>query len=133
MFKITPINDEGLQEKYANECGTEIRAGAFAYAMIDNETDELMGFSQFEIDGNYGYIFDILPRINHQDFEAMFILARSTMNFINLCGADFCICEDLKDKRLVKVTGFKLIDGKYIADMRGMFDGHCDGHEVNLD
>ncbi len=133
MFKIIPINDEGLQERYARECGTEIKKGTFAYAMIDNEKDELMGFSQFEIDGNYGYILDILPRINYQDFEAMFILARSTMNFINLCGADFCICVDLTDERLVKAVGFKLIDGKYIADMRDMFSGHCDGHTVKTD
>ena len=133
MFKITPINDITLQEKYATECGAKFKDGSFAYAMIDIETDELMGFSQFEIDGDYGYIFDLLPRINYQDFEAMFILGRATMNFINLCGADFCICEDISSERLIKAIGFKLIDGKYTADMRGMFDGHCDGHSVKID
>ncbi len=133
MFKITPINDPALQAKYAGECGAKIIEGFFAYAMLDAESGELMGFSQFEIDGNNGYISDILPRINYNDFEAMFILGRATMNFINLCGADFCEARDTSDIRLIKALGFKLCDGKYIADLRGMFDGKCDGHTVKLD
>ncbi len=102
--------------------------------MTDLDTNELMAFSQFEIDGEYGYISDIKPRVGLSDFEAMFILGRATMNFIDLCGAHKCTaCPDAADERLLKAIGFKQSHtGEWIVDMIGMFDGHCDGSAIDL-
>ena len=132
MFKISPINDISLQAEYASQCGTTAKDGYFAYAMVDVETGEIMGFSQFEIDSSCGYITDIRPRIDLSDFEAMFILGRATMNFIDMCGAHNCKAEkDAADERLLKSIGFKSTEsGDWFADMSGMFDGHCGGHTV---
>ena len=91
-----------------------------------------MGMSQFEI-GNNGYIYDIKEAPKCDDFEAMFILARQTMNFIDICGNHTCYAsKDAGKERLLRAIGFKEIDGKMYCDMTGMFDGHCGGHKVEL-
>lgn len=134
MFKISPIQDKELQKKYAEDCGAVFCPELFAYSMINQETGELMGMSQFDISGECGYIKTLRPRLDYQDFEAMFILGRATMNFIDLCGNHTCRASiDAGEERLMKSIGFKLKeDGEYFADMTNMFDGHCDGHTVEL-
>ncbi len=129
MFKISPINDIVLQRKYANMCGTEYRDGFFGYAMTDIDSGDFMAFSQFEIDENGGYISDLKPKIGLDDFEAMFILGRATMNFIDLCGAHTCRASNCAgDERLIRAIGFKENSaGELFVDMNGMFDGKCSG------
>ena len=92
-----------------------------------------MGFSQFEV-GEAGYIYDLLPAVGSDDFEAMFILGRQTMNFIDLCGNHICKArKDAGDARLLRAIGFKGEGDELSCDMTGMFDGHCSGHAVKLD
>lgn len=133
MFNISPINEKSKQEEYALACGTTLRSDFFAYAMIDSESGQLMGFSQFEIDEKGGYISDLKAKIGYDDFEAMFILGRATMNFIDMCGAHTCrAAKDAADTRLLKSIGFQQTsDGDFTVDMNGMFDGNCGGHASN--
>ena len=134
MFKISPIQDKSTQKKYADECGADFFPELFAYSMINQENGELMGFSQFDISGESGYIKTLKPRLGYSDFEAMFILGRATMNFIDLCGIHTCrAASDAGEERLLKSIGFrKTEDGDYLADMTHMFDGHCDGKTVEV-
>ena len=132
MFRISPINDINLQVEYALQCEATAKDGYFAYAMIDVETGELMGFSQFEIRNGAGYIRDLRTKIGYSDFEAMFILGRATMNFIDMCEVHTCHAEkDAGEEILLKSIGFKFSEelGLYTCDMTGMFDGHCSGHK----
>ena len=132
MFKITPIQEKSLQKEICLICNAEFREDAFAYQMYDMDSGDIMGMSQFEI-GEHGYIYDIKEVPGRDDFEAMFILARQTMNFIDLCGAHTCYADGLTaSERLLIAAGFKLTDGKYFCNMKGMFDGKCDGHKVEL-
>ena len=136
MFKISPIQDTEVQKKYAEACGILCREGLFAYAMVDVDSLELMGMSQFEIGDGVGYIADLVPRVGYDDFEAMFILGRQTMNFIDLCGAHSVKASaETTDETLLRAIGFKKQEnGEYFCDMDGMFDGkHCSGHAVDLD
>ena len=133
MFKISPIQDTEVQKKYAEACGIPCREELFAYAMLDVDSLELMGMSQFEIGDGVGYIADLVPRVGYDDFEAMFILARQTMNFIDLCGAHVCHADkDAGSERLLTAIGFREKDGNLFCNMAGMFDGHCDGKKVEL-
>ena len=133
MFKITPIQDKTRQKEISESLGTKFRPDAFGYIMFDIETDELMGFSQFEI-GEFGYIYDLLPAKNTNDFEAMFILGRQTMNFIDICRNHTCkALKTAGDTRLLRAIGFKEQDDELFCDMTGMFDGHCSGHAVKLE
>ncbi len=133
MFKITPAQNSDRQREICELCGAELRPGAFAYQMIDTDDGHLMGMAQFDI-GKDGYIYDIKEAPGLSDFEAMFILGRQTMNFIDSCGAHNCYAAaDSGDERLLRAIGFKMNDnGEYFRDMTGMFDGHCDGHEIKI-
>ena len=132
MFKITPIQLPSDAEKYASRCGAAIKEGCFVYAMTDCESGEIMGFSQFEILDGYGYIYDLKEAIGRNDFEAMFILGRQTMNFIDLCGVSLCrAANDAAEESLLKSIGFKKSGDDYECSTVGMFDGsHCAGHSA---
>ena len=132
MFKISPIQSPDMQAKCAECCNSKYREGAFAYSMNDASTGELMGFSQFEITTNGGRILDLRPaKAYGEDYEAMFILGRATMNFIDMCGAHtLSATEDAADNTLLRAIGLKPQgDGTFYCDMTGFFDGsHCSGH-----
>ena len=131
MFKISPIQDPAMHKEYLEVCSSTLKEGYFAYAMKDVETGELMGVSQFEINGAEGYISDIKEAPGRKDFEAMFILGRATMNFIDLCGAHKCrASRDAGDESLIRSLGFKESGEEYISDMTDMFSGHCSGKTV---
>ena len=129
MFKITPIQEKQKQQEICEICGAKFRPDAFAYQMFDVESEKLMGMSQFEI-SEHGYIFDLREVPGRDDFEAMFILGRQTMNFIDTCGVHTCYADvDAGDEHLLRSIGFKKSDEKLFSDMTGMFDGHCSGHK----
>ena len=130
MFKITPIQDINEQERFAKACGAEAKVGYFAYAMTDNESGAIMGFSQFELTESYGFISDLKPAIGYDDVEALFILGRATMNFVDLCGAHVCRAAlESSDERLLHAIGFRKKEDYMECDMTGMFDGHCSGEK----
>lgn len=131
MFKISPIQSIEEQIKYAEKCGSKYKDGAFAYAMVDSESGELMGFSQFEITSNGGYLHDLRPANGYDDYEAMFILGRATMNFIDLCGTHtLSATSESGDITLLRAIGLKPTEcDNLFCDMTGFFDGsHCSGH-----
>ena len=130
MFKISPVQDAAAAKEYSSLCGVEYRDDAFLYAATDAESGALLAVSQFEILGEYGYIYSMrsIPVID--DFELMFILGRQTMNFIDLCGAHKCKADaDGTDNSLLRAIGFSDKAGEFTVDMTGFFDGsHCSGH-----
>lgn len=130
MFKISPIQSEKDAEKFAIACSSFIRSGCFIYAMTDCDSGEIMGFSQFEILDGYGYIYDIKEAVGKNDFEAMFILGRQTMNFIDQCGLTNCRADLFSaEESLLKAIGFKKTENFFECSTIGMFDGsHCAGH-----
>lgn len=132
MFKISPIQSVDLQVKYAKECNAAYKENSFAYAMTDIDTGELMGFSQFEINEHGGLLLDLRSAPKYKDdYEAIFILGRATMNFIDLCGAHTLTAkESAADPTLLRAIGLRKTEsGDYFCNMTGFFDGsHCSGH-----
>ncbi len=131
MFKITPVNDPKEASFAASLCKIEYIPECFMYKMFDIESGELLGISQFDIKEGHGIIKNFAFANGCSDFEAMFILARQTMNFINACGTEELYAEtDSSDERLLHAVGFKKIEEGYFVNTHGMFDGKCDGHAV---
>ena len=130
MFKITPVQDVHTAKNYLEACSAELLDGAFIYAMTDCESGEIMGISQFEILDDCGYIYNLKEANGLNDFEAMFILGRQTMNFINACGMEICkISKNAGDEALIKAIGFNDHGSYYECNTTGMFDGSCcSGH-----
>ena len=131
MFKIEPVQEKTRQIELCDVFGAEYDENLFAYLMYDLESGEPMGFSQFEISQGEGYIKDLCEAPGRRDGEAMFILGRQTMNFIDICGAHICYArKDAGDARLLSSIGFhEGAEGRLYVDMTGMFDGHCEGHK----
>ena len=134
MFKITPVNDKSLQKSITELCGGEFKQDFFCYVMTDLETGEVMGYSQFEISSGTAFLADLKEAPSRNDFEAMFILGRQTLNFIDLCGVHNAYAyKSCGDKKLLHAIGFRdSSDDKMTIDLNGMFDGKCSGHKVEL-
>ena len=130
MFKIFPIQDEETKRLYAEACGAKAKSDAFAYAMADAESLAIMGFAQFDIDGNKATIYDLKEKIGQNDFEAIFILGRAMLEFCERCGAEDCeAAHAAAEETLLRAIGLRTVteDGRLCGRIAGMFDGHCDG------
>ncbi len=130
MFKIFPIQDEKTKNTYAEACGAAVKDGAFSYGMADAESLAIMGFSQFDIDGDTSTLYDLKEKIGQSDFEAIFILGRATLEFCERCGATVCYAKkDAADETLLRAIGLRNVDedGRLFGRIEGMFDGHCEG------
>ena len=128
MLKVLPIQSKITQEEICLRCGVEYDPDLLAYsATVD---DQLAGVCQFKLSDKGGLIYDLAPVKDSFDFEAMFVLGRGTLNFIDLCGVHYAIyrgeVKDEQTERLVKAVGFKLTEqGTYEVNLEGFFTDHC--------
>ena len=128
MLKVLPIQSKITQEEICLRCGVKYDPDLLAYsATVD---DELAGVCQFKLSDKGGLIYDLAPVMDSFDFEAMFVLGRGTLNFIDLCGVHYAIyrgeVKDEQTERLVKAVGFKLTErGTYEVNLEGFFTDHC--------
>ena len=128
MLKVLPIQSKITQEEICLRCGVEYDPDLLAYsATVD---DELAGVCQFKLSDKGGLIYDLPPVKDSFDFEAMFVLGRGTLNFIDLCGVHYAIyrgeVKDEQTERLIKAIGFsKTESGSYEVNLEGFFTDHC--------
>ena len=128
MLKVLPIQSKTEQAEICKLCGVEFNPDLLAYsATVD---DELRGVSQFKLTAEGGLVYDITPAIDTYDFEALFVLGRGTLNFIDLCGVHYAIykgtVETEEKERLLKAIGFKRTEsGSLEINLNGFFTDHC--------
>ena len=129
MLEIKPIQTKADQETACTRCGIPYDQDCMAYAA--HEDGEFIGMCQFNIEAERGYIKNLALREGLSDFEALFLLGRATLNFIDLCGIHKAACsEDAAEERVVTAIGFRRgEDGVYLADMTHMFEG-CGGESA---
>lgn len=134
MFKVHPVADPCRLQSVCAACGITPQADAFAYEMNDCESGALMGVAQFDIGAGEAKLLNLVASPGTHDTEAMFILGRAVLNFIDLCGVHLCLApERAADVRLLHAIGFRRDeDGIWHCDTTGMFDGRCDGKPVQL-
>lgn len=129
MLIIRPIQDKDQQARFCEACGVPFFVDALAYAAYEEK--EFLGISQFSVGDEYGTIYHLAPKMGIKDNEALFIMGRQTMNWIDLLGIHTCRCHvDATTPKLLFALGFTNApqDGYIYADMTGMFDGACGGH-----
>lgn len=128
MFRIKPIQTKEDQERICALCDTEYDADMLAYSAT-TEKDELLGVCQFKLGDNAGYIKELVYAPGTDDYEAMFIMGRATLNFIDLCGIKSAYYMG-EENTLVKSLGFKKNnEGKLFMDLTGAFEHGCKGHK----
>ena len=128
MLKVLPIQTKAEQESICKACNVTFNPDLLAYSATVN--GELRGVSQFKLTAEGGIVYDIGQIPDVYDFEAMFVLGRATLNFIDLCGVHFAVykgaIENEEKERLIKAIGFKKgEDGSFSVDLTGFFTDHC--------
>lgn len=123
MLEVKTIQDKEEQKRLCNLCGIEYNADALAYSAC--EGSNLIGIIQFAIQGKIGIIYNIALCPDIDDNEALFIMGRAAMNFIDLCKISDIYFDD-KNKRLGNLLGFKQdIDGRYYINIEDFFETSC--------
>lgn len=126
MLIVKPIEDKAMQKQICEACGAVYDVELLACAAhVEND---LVGMCQFEFSGDKAIIHDIRQKPGVDDFEAMFIMTRGALNFIDLCGFHRAVCSaDAGDNTLLRATGFKEVsENQFEIDLTHAFDGKCD-------
>ena len=123
MLIIKPIQIKKDQKEICDMCGVEFNEFAMAYAAREDEV--VVGIAQFRILGKYGVIYDLANSVGTDDLEALIIMGRTVLNFIDLCGVKDVIIKT-ENRNLPKILGFKQDnDGIYKINLDGYFDSPC--------
>jgi len=128
MLKVLPIQSKTEQEEICKKCNVKFDPDLLAYvATVD---DKLAGICQFRLTDNGGMLYDIAPAEGTNDFEALFVMGRGTLNFIDLCGVHKAFFVGEADDTLLRAIGFaKNADEKYEINLEGFFTDHCHQHK----
>lgn len=125
MIKVLPIQSKLSQEEICVKCGVEYNADLLAYAAYVD--DRLAGVCQFKLTDKGGMIYDIAPTLEYVDREALFVMGRGALNFIDLCGVhNATYLGRSNDEALLMRIGFKKDgDGVFGINLEGFFTDHC--------
>lgn len=131
MLTVLPIQSKQDQETICLKCGVPYRAECMAYEAQVNE--QLVGICQFHLKGGIGHITDFaeyLPDGACHDNEALFIMARGCLNFIDLCGVHKAYFDaDFYNQDLIHAIGFrKNQEDRWEIDLTDFFVDHCKHH-----
>lgn len=123
MLIIKPIQDKEYQAEVCHKCGFEYSPLSFAYSA--KEDDKLIAGCQFDILGEACEIsgFEMVEGFD-EDLEALIILGRAVLNFMELSGAKYCTF-GASEKRYARAIGFRETDGVWKITLEGLFDGKC--------
>lgn len=126
MLEIYPIQDKKEQEKICKSCSMTYDPDTMCYsALVDGV---LTGACQFRIKGQHGLIVEMKNCDNIDDKEALFVMGRAALNFIDLCDVHeaFYIGDALDRMTLLRI-GFSLNDdGRWYVNLSNFFDHPCE-------
>ena len=125
MLKVLPVQSKAEQADICQKCGVAFQPDLLAYAAtVDGR---LAGVCQFKLTADGGILYDLAPASDFYDFEALFVMGRGTLNFIDLCGVHRAFYDGTADNEaLIKAVGFKKNDqGRFEVNLEGFFTDHC--------
>ena len=125
MLKVLPVQSKIQQEEICEKCGVEYNADLLAYAAYVD--DRLCGVCQFKLTDKGGLIYDLAPTTDFYSREALFVMGRGALNFIDLSGVhNAFFLGKSEDEELIRLVGFKKdVDGMYSINLEGFFTDHC--------
>lgn len=128
MLEIKPIQSKEEQEAACTRCGVPYEADMMAYSAKDD--GKFIGVAQFTMLSGAGCVNNITLVPGLDDFEALFLMGRAMLNFIDLCGVHQAYCaENAADPRILTAIGFRRdSENRLYADMTHMFGGCGEKH-----
>ena len=131
MIQVKPIDSKELQATLSAQAGITYHADLLMYGAYVDGT--LRGICQFGMPKGVGKISDLVPMeaMDAAAIEALFIMGRATLNFIDLCGVHEAYITTPSEayEPLVRKIGFRPTeDGKWYMNLVGFFDAPCSHH-----
>lgn len=131
MLKVFPIQQKSEQEALCARCGIPFEAELLAYQATVDEV--FVGVCQFKLTPEGGVIYHLAPTADRPiDNEAMFVMGRAALNFIDLCGihrAFYAGDETIPGTQLLHAVGFrKNAEGRLEMDLTDFFSAPCQHH-----
>ncbi len=126
MLTASPIQDKEKQKEICSLCSIPYRPNAFAYSQVEN--GNVIAAAQFDICENGGVILDLQMKDGlDDDIEALFILGRAVLNFLDLSGNRECKFEikNEHDVKMAKMLGFREKDSVWSLSLENLFTGKC--------
>ena len=126
MLEIKPVQEKKEQERIALLCGMEYLPDDLMYAAYVDGA--LVGASQFGYTARRAWIHHIAPAPQTEDWDALFIMGRQTVNFIDLSGTHEAWMTPQGEAQcaLARRIGFReQEDGTWYMNLAGFFDHPC--------
>lgn len=127
MLRARALRDIEEQKACCAVCGLAHDADLLYYAIFEDETD-CLGVCAFRLRHPFAEIVSILPKVGTYDDEAMFILGKATLNFLDLIHF-----QDVRylatDEKLAKQLEFYPKDGYPYLNLENYFDEPCKRHK----
>ncbi len=127
MLRARPIRDINEQKQCCAACGMQHNADLLYFSIFENETD-CLGTCAFRFSGKGVEIIDVQPKPGTYDDEAMFILGKATLNFVDLVGFKDVVYK-AEDMKLASLLEFFPKDGVWQVNLEGYFDEPCKRHK----
>lgn len=126
MLRARAIRDINEQKSCCMVCGMTHNPDLLYFAIFENET-ECLGTLEFRFTKEGARITNVKPKSGTYDDEAMFILGKAALNFIDLVGPKYVeyAAEDIK---LSKLLEFYPKDGVLQVNLEGYFTEPCKRH-----
>jgi len=136
MLEIKPIQTKTEQENICKLCKIEFNPDCLAYCAREykkngeNGEAKLLGAAQFRIINNYGVIYDLAGINENYDLEALVIMGRTVLSFIDSCKIQEVIIKTTNNN-LPEILGFKKDEnGVYKLNLDGYFDTPCSKNKI---
>ena len=124
MISVTPIERKEDQAQLCALCGVVYLADALAYRATD-ENGAFAGICQFSMDAQGGHIFHLAAPDGGFD-DALFVMGRAALSFIDLCGVKTADFRGEADDSLLRRIGFSTNgNGQYTVSLEGFFNHPC--------
>ncbi len=126
MLEIKPVQEKKEQQRLALLCGVAYRPDAMMYVAYVDE--KLVGISQFGYTNGKAQIYEITHAPDAQDWDALFIMGRQTVNFLNLSGAKEAYITPVGEEAqaLARRIGFFSNEAQeWKMNLDGFFDHPC--------
>ena len=127
MLKVLPVQSKLTQEELCLKSGIKYNPDALAYeATVDGR---FAGICQFKVTDKGGLIYDLVPAPDFNNFEAMFVMGRAALNFIDLCGIHHAFFDgdvEVPGETLIRAIGFTKNEAdRWEMDLTDFFTTPC--------
>ena len=131
MITVIPIQDKAAQERFCALCHIPYRAELLAYGAYNDE-NRFVGICQFGLDQTGGHIHHLEIPGNEDAADALFVMGRAALNFIDLCGGKTASFDgEVKGRdALLRRIGFQPdSNGRFTVSLDGFFNHPCQHHD----